>query len=215
MHHTIEEAYIFPILGKRMKQFSESEGLHLESHKGIHDGLERLKTLVQQYRSGPHTYNPTEMRACLDSFREVLFSHLDQEKIKGGLLYCVWRKLENVQLVGLTAIAVEKKLPPSRYKRTSREPYTRSNAANEDGHATPLSNIEDSVIFFRSVDPIERALTAAADIKCSNFNRNMVLGSDFRREHVFGTKLEIKNNFQGIVAVQPPYLWSLDSLSNV
>ncbi|GAW05199.1 hypothetical protein LENED_007040 [Lentinula edodes] len=79
MHHTIEEAYIFPILGKRMKQFSESEGLHLESHKGIHDGLERLKTLVQQYKSGPHTYNPTEMRAFLDSFREVLFSHLDQE----------------------------------------------------------------------------------------------------------------------------------------
>ncbi|KAH8828048.1 hypothetical protein DL96DRAFT_1601465 [Flagelloscypha sp. PMI_526] len=37
MHHTIEERYIFPILGTRMKQFSDEEdGEHIESHKGIH-----------------------------------------------------------------------------------------------------------------------------------------------------------------------------------
>ncbi|KAJ3762418.1 hypothetical protein EV360DRAFT_92465 [Lentinula raphanica] len=87
MHHTIEETYLFPILGKRMKQFSETEGLHLESHKGIHDGptdhhlsgLEQLAALVKNYKSEPSTYDPSKMRACLDSFREVLFSHLDQE----------------------------------------------------------------------------------------------------------------------------------------
>ncbi|KAJ3803010.1 hypothetical protein GGU11DRAFT_389432 [Lentinula aff. detonsa] len=79
MHHTIEETYLFPLLGKRMKQFSESEGLHLKSHKGIHDGLERLEGLIQQYKSEPNTYDPTKMRASLDSFRDVLFSHLDQE----------------------------------------------------------------------------------------------------------------------------------------
>ncbi|KAF9062112.1 hypothetical protein BDP27DRAFT_1337037 [Rhodocollybia butyracea] len=80
MHHTIEEAYIFPILGRRMKQFStESDGEHLASHKGIHDGLQSLKSLIHKCKADPTSYSPTEMRACLDNFREVLFSHLDQE----------------------------------------------------------------------------------------------------------------------------------------
>ncbi|KAJ7243742.1 hypothetical protein C8J57DRAFT_1365740 [Mycena rebaudengoi] len=81
MHHTIEETHIFPILGKRMPQFSaEAESaVHLESHKAIHKGLDDLSTLVYKYKKEPSTYSPTEMRGCLDSFREVLFNHLDQE----------------------------------------------------------------------------------------------------------------------------------------
>jgi hypothetical protein len=91
----IEERFIFPILGERMPQFKAE---HLESHKGIHDGeyfdlfliylssldclnagLDRLKTLLSKYGSNPSSYSPTEMRACLDSWREVLFRHLDEE----------------------------------------------------------------------------------------------------------------------------------------
>ncbi|KAE9411440.1 hypothetical protein BT96DRAFT_870148 [Gymnopus androsaceus JB14] len=81
MHHTIEETYLFPILGQRMNQFSKSaeDAAHIASHRGIHEGLDKLKALVSRFKVEPSSYSPTEMRACLDSFREVLFTHLDQE----------------------------------------------------------------------------------------------------------------------------------------
>ena len=34
---------------------------------------------VRKWLDEPSTYKPEEMRACLDSWREVLFNHLDQE----------------------------------------------------------------------------------------------------------------------------------------
>ncbi|KAJ6593952.1 hypothetical protein B0H19DRAFT_1056357 [Mycena capillaripes] len=80
MHHTIEERHIFPILAKRMPEFStETDDAHIASHKGIHKGLEELSTLVHKFKKEPSTYSPTEMQACLDSFRDVLFTHLDAE----------------------------------------------------------------------------------------------------------------------------------------
>lgn len=42
-------------------------------------GLLDLEKLVKKWTEAPSTYSPTEMRACLDTFREVLFHHLDQE----------------------------------------------------------------------------------------------------------------------------------------
>ncbi|KAF9475759.1 hypothetical protein BDN70DRAFT_219290 [Pholiota conissans] len=80
MHHTIEERYIFPELAKFMPKFGNTnEGEHLESHRGIHEGLENLDILIAKWKKDPSTYSPTEMRACLDGFREVLFHHLDEE----------------------------------------------------------------------------------------------------------------------------------------
>ena len=41
MHHRIEEAYIFPVLARKMPQFkagAREAGEHLKSHKAIHDG---------------------------------------------------------------------------------------------------------------------------------------------------------------------------------
>ncbi|KZT51894.1 hypothetical protein CALCODRAFT_502976 [Calocera cornea HHB12733] len=78
MHHSIEEAHIFPILQKKMPNFGKDEK-HRNSHKGIHEGLDRLETLITRFRDQPSTYSPIELRACLDSFREVLFTHLDEE----------------------------------------------------------------------------------------------------------------------------------------
>jgi hypothetical protein len=37
MHHSIEEAQIFPILAKRMPEFANNSQ-HIASHRGIHDG---------------------------------------------------------------------------------------------------------------------------------------------------------------------------------
>ena len=101
MHHTVEERHLFPILAETMPQFSQNDqgdGAHILSHKGIHEGsflllfrlpiafndafitgLLNLETLVKKWTEAPSTYSPTEMRACLDSFREVLFHHLDEE----------------------------------------------------------------------------------------------------------------------------------------
>jgi len=75
-HHMIEERFIFPILAERMPQFKAE---HLESHKGIHDGIARLAVLLSKYRSKPASYSSTEMKECLDSWREVLYRHLDEE----------------------------------------------------------------------------------------------------------------------------------------
>ena len=42
-------------------------------------GLVNLEKLVDKWTKVPSTYSPTEMRACLDTFREILFHHLDEE----------------------------------------------------------------------------------------------------------------------------------------
>ncbi|PSR81162.1 hypothetical protein PHLCEN_2v6497 [Hermanssonia centrifuga] len=78
MHHTIEERHIFPILAKRMPTFKDDE-VHIKSHHGIHEGLDKLGALLAKWNAQPSTYSPQEMKDCLDSWREVLFVHLDQE----------------------------------------------------------------------------------------------------------------------------------------
>ncbi|KAF9268946.1 hypothetical protein L218DRAFT_892602 [Marasmius fiardii PR-910] len=91
MHHTIEERHVFPMLAIKMKEFAD-DSEHLKSHKGIHEGMDRLQELVKKYKKDPSTYSPEEMRACLDSFRDVLFNHLDQEvaDLKGENLKKYW-----------------------------------------------------------------------------------------------------------------------------
>lgn len=42
-------------------------------------GLDRYNALLEKYSETPNTYSPDELRACLDSFRDVLFRHLDEE----------------------------------------------------------------------------------------------------------------------------------------
>ncbi|KAJ7292915.1 hemerythrin HHE cation binding domain-containing protein [Mycena rebaudengoi] len=100
MHHTIEEAYVFPVLGERMPEFSTKpeSSVHIDSHKAIHQGMEDLSTLVSKFKKEPATYSPTEMRGCLDGFREVLFNHLDQEvnDLKGENLRKYWTSLEEL-----------------------------------------------------------------------------------------------------------------------
>ncbi|KAJ7218020.1 hemerythrin/HHE cation-binding motif-containing protein, partial [Mycena pura] len=103
MHHTIEEEHIFPVLAKKMPQFStETEEGHIDSHKGIHKGLEDLVTLVSKFKKEPSTYSPDAMRKCLDGFRDVLFSHLDQEvsDLRGENLKKYWtlEELESIPL---------------------------------------------------------------------------------------------------------------------
>ncbi|KAJ3533906.1 hypothetical protein NM688_g7214 [Phlebia brevispora] len=78
LHHTIEERHFFPVLAKRMPAFRNDE-VHINSHHGIHEGLDKLSVLLKKWNADPTAYSPTEMRECLDSWKEVLFRHLDEE----------------------------------------------------------------------------------------------------------------------------------------
>ncbi|KAL7423457.1 hypothetical protein Q5752_001037 [Cryptotrichosporon argae] len=82
MHHRIEEAYIFPLLAKRMPQFKDGareKGAHLISHKKIHDGLDRYNDFLQAALANPASYNAQTLRDIMDGFKKVLFDHLDEE----------------------------------------------------------------------------------------------------------------------------------------
>ncbi|KLT40565.1 hypothetical protein CC85DRAFT_277466 [Cutaneotrichosporon oleaginosum] len=77
-HHAIEEAYIFPLLAHKHPAFREGAE-HKADHAAIHDGLERYQQFLRASMMDESKYSPEKMREILDSFREPLFRHLDQE----------------------------------------------------------------------------------------------------------------------------------------
>lgn len=50
-----------------------------ESHHQIHAGMDRYSTLLSSFRADRAAYDPAQLRAVMDSFRDVLHRHLDQE----------------------------------------------------------------------------------------------------------------------------------------
>lgn len=78
IHHTIEERHIFPILAKKMDCFKNSEHL-VGQHKQIHEGLEKFEGFIADCRSGEKELRMGEMKAIMDGFGGVLWSHLDDE----------------------------------------------------------------------------------------------------------------------------------------
>lgn len=61
-----------------MPEFRPNER-HKNSHKLIHDGLDRLEVVVNAFRAEPSTYKPEVLKEALDSFREPLYTHLAEE----------------------------------------------------------------------------------------------------------------------------------------
>ncbi|KII92571.1 hypothetical protein PLICRDRAFT_37340 [Plicaturopsis crispa FD-325 SS-3] len=105
VHHQIEEAHLFPTLAKRMPNFAmggHGNGEHIKSHKAIHEGLDKLSALIDKWSKEPSAYSPKEMRECLDSFRDVLFRHLDEEveDLSGENMKKYW-KLEEVERIAI------------------------------------------------------------------------------------------------------------------
>lgn len=65
---------------KEFMMVSHSEHLRISTGRLMsHVGLEKLSSLLAKWRKSPSTYSPSEMRSCLDGFKEVLFHHLDEE----------------------------------------------------------------------------------------------------------------------------------------
>lgn len=78
-----------------MPSFREDDN-HRSKHKKIHDGeplttlspmwnanrdigLDAIHALITRFKAEPSSYSPDELRACMDSFREPLLTHLDEE----------------------------------------------------------------------------------------------------------------------------------------
>ena len=78
LHHSIEEAHIFPLLAQRMPSFKKEMEL-LDQHKQIHKGIAELEKYVKDCRTGTRELRMEEMKAVLDKFGPVLEQHLDEE----------------------------------------------------------------------------------------------------------------------------------------
>ncbi|KAI0015429.1 hypothetical protein F4780DRAFT_763989 [Xylariomycetidae sp. FL0641] len=92
MHHHIEETYIFPVLAKRMPEFSASASAGggnnnnnkkanelLQQHKEIHRGMDALKAYLDRCERRECELRLPELKDLLDTWGAVLWTHLDQE----------------------------------------------------------------------------------------------------------------------------------------
>jgi hypothetical protein len=61
-----------------MPQFQKN-GEHLKEHEEIHKGLDEYVAYVRKCRKDPKEWECDKMRSIMDSFRDVLFKHLDHE----------------------------------------------------------------------------------------------------------------------------------------
>ncbi|KAJ5895678.1 hypothetical protein N7495_007369 [Penicillium taxi] len=77
-HHSIEERHIFPVLASKMPEFRKELEL-LSQHKLIHAGLERLGGYLEKCKTGEEDMRREEIKRLMDTFGEVLWTHLDQE----------------------------------------------------------------------------------------------------------------------------------------
>jgi hemerythrin-like domain-containing protein len=77
-HHTIEERHVFPILVKRMPAFRKELEL-LTQHKEIHNGLEKFEAYIAECRASERELRFAEMREIMDTFKNVLWEHWDEE----------------------------------------------------------------------------------------------------------------------------------------
>lgn len=85
IHHNIEETYIFPVLARRMPEFrSDGKGGKgaaelLRQHREIHDGMEGMRTYLRSCREGGQDLDMAALKAQMESWGTVLWTHLDQE----------------------------------------------------------------------------------------------------------------------------------------
>ncbi|KAF7546096.1 hypothetical protein G7Z17_g8674 [Cylindrodendrum hubeiense] len=82
-HHGIEETYMFPQLAKKMPEFKSGRGSGaaelLRQHREIHAGLDAFEEYLRQCRTGEVDFSLDVLRSKMESWGEVLWTHLDQE----------------------------------------------------------------------------------------------------------------------------------------
>lgn len=101
MHHNIEEAHIFPMLGSRMDAFkADAQTGPLEQHRQIHRGMDKLEEYMNQCKSGERNLRRHEAKEILDSFGPVLWTHLaaEVEQLGAENMRKYWSKQEIVRM---------------------------------------------------------------------------------------------------------------------
>ena len=83
LHHDIEEAHWFPVLARRMPGFQD-DGFAKEQHRQMHAGLDKLTPYLEDCKRGARDLRRDEVRDIMDSFKDVLWTHLDAEVVELG-----------------------------------------------------------------------------------------------------------------------------------
>lgn len=80
-HHSIEEHHIFPVLARKMPEFRAGKNAAelLRQHKEIHNGMDGFQEYLEKCRSGETELELKVLLTQMDSWGEVLWTHLDQE----------------------------------------------------------------------------------------------------------------------------------------
>ncbi|KAL6231292.1 hypothetical protein BDW75DRAFT_220584 [Aspergillus navahoensis] len=82
-HHAIEEQHIFPHLARKMPEFRTGKGRNaaelLRQHRQIHAGLDGFGEYLEKCQSGEEDLQLDVLKAKMEGWREVLWTHLDQE----------------------------------------------------------------------------------------------------------------------------------------
>ena len=83
MHHSIEERYVFPQLAERMPIFRRNLDL-IQQHKEIHEGMEKFEVYLKECKSRERELRMSEVKGLMDSWKDVLWLHLDREVVELG-----------------------------------------------------------------------------------------------------------------------------------
>ncbi|KAF6804242.1 hypothetical protein CSOJ01_10329 [Colletotrichum sojae] len=78
-HHDIEETMFFPMLARKMPEFSGTDAVLLEQHRQIHHGLEDMQQYLEECRSRKRRFDLPTLKGKMDPWGDVLLLHLDQE----------------------------------------------------------------------------------------------------------------------------------------
>jgi hemerythrin-like domain-containing protein len=78
-HHNIEETYLFPLLARKMPEFRAGRAELLQQHRQIHAGMDVFEEYLKKCRAREVELELSVLKAKMDSWGEVLWTHLDQE----------------------------------------------------------------------------------------------------------------------------------------
>jgi hemerythrin-like domain-containing protein len=84
-HHDIEETYVFPLLAAKMPEFqgggrgNAKAAELLQQHKEIHKGMDEFEGYLKQCRNKETEFELGVLKTKMDTWRAVLWKHLDQE----------------------------------------------------------------------------------------------------------------------------------------
>lgn len=80
-HHGIEERFVFPMLARRMPEFRAGRNADalLQQHRAIHKGMDQFEAYLKACRARETELELGVLREKMDSWGEVLWTHLDQE----------------------------------------------------------------------------------------------------------------------------------------